>query len=237
MCIPFARSFEHATMSRATSDAVIVRVTDGFIDPASVATDATFIDLSDKFEWLSSTPALIALGVAVIGNKIYAAGGVDRSRRNTGANEVYDPLKDRWTKRASMPTPRDHLAVGVVGGKLYVIGGRIDGSYRKNLAVTEEYDPASNRWRSRASMPTARSGIAAAALGGRIFVFGGESVSGTFNQTESYDPATGRWETLTPMPTPRHGLGAAVLGGNIYVISGGPRPGGSFSSLNEVFTP
>ncbi|MCH7915782.1 MAG: galactose oxidase, partial [Deltaproteobacteria bacterium] len=89
----------------------------------------------------------------------------------------------------------------------------------------------------RASMPTARSGIAAAALGGRIFVFGGESVSGTFNQTESYDPATDRWETLTPMPTPRHGLGAAVLGGNIYVISGGPRPGGSFSSLNEVFTP
>ena len=178
-----------------------------------------------------------ALGAAVIGNKIYTVGGIARNRRNTGVNEVYDPLKDRWTKRASMPTPRDHLAVGVDGGKLDVIGGRIDGSYRKNLAVTEEYDPASNRCRSRASMPTARSGIAAAALGGQIFVFGGESVSGTFNQTESYDPATDRWETLTPMPTPRHGLGAAVLGGNIYVISGGPRPGGSFSSLNEVFTP
>ena len=29
MCIPFARSFDHATMSRASSDAVIVRVTDG----------------------------------------------------------------------------------------------------------------------------------------------------------------------------------------------------------------
>ena len=86
-------------------------------------------------------------------------------------------------------------------------------------------------------MPTARSGIAAAALGGRIFVFGGESVRGTFDQTESYDPATDRWETLTPMPTPRHGLGAAVLGESIYVISGGPEPGGSFSSANEVFTP
>jgi hypothetical protein len=39
------------------------------------------------------------------------------------------------------------------------------------------------------------------------------------------------------MPTPRHGLAAVAEGGRVYVISGGPRPGGSFSSVNEVFTP
>jgi hypothetical protein len=39
------------------------------------------------------------------------------------------------------------------------------------------------------------------------------------------------------MPTARHGLGAAVLGGSIYVIAGGPQPGATFSSANEVFTP
>lgn len=38
------------------------------------------------------------------------------------------------------------------------------------------------------------------------------------------------------MPTTRHGLGAAVFGNSIYVISGGPQPGTSFSSVNEVFT-
>ncbi len=132
---------------------------------------------------------------------------------------------------------RDHLAVGVVGGKLYAIGGRMDGNYGRNLALNEEYDPATDRWRSRAPMPTPRSGIAAAALGGKIFVFGDESTSGTFNQTESYDPAKDAWTTWTPMPTARHGLEAAVVGQSIYVISGGPTPGGSFSSANEAFTP
>jgi N-acetylneuraminic acid mutarotase len=125
----------------------------------------------------------------------------------------------------------------VIGGKLYAVGGRLDGNYGRNLAFNEEYDPATDRWRSLTPMPTPRSGIAAAVLGGRVFVFGGESTSGTFNQTESYDPAKDAWTTWTPMPTARHGLGAAVVGQSIYVISGGPTPGGSFSSANEAFTP
>jgi N-acetylneuraminic acid mutarotase len=103
--------------------------------------------------------------------------------------------------------------------------------------VNEEYDPQADRWRTRAPMPTPRSGIAAAALNGRIFVFGGESPSGTFGETESYEPVKNEWRSWTPMPTARHGLGAAVLGRQIYVPSGGPTPGGSYSSANEVFTP
>ena len=39
------------------------------------------------------------------------------------------------------------------------------------------------------------------------------------------------------MPTARHGLGEAVVGQSIYVLSGGPKPGGTFSSANEAFTP
>jgi hypothetical protein len=39
------------------------------------------------------------------------------------------------------------------------------------------------------------------------------------------------------MPTARHGLGVALLGRSIYVIAGGPQPGATYSSVNEVFTP
>jgi hypothetical protein len=42
---------------------------------------------------------------------------------------------------------------------------------------------------------------------------------------------------MAPMPTARHGLGSAVIDGRIHVISGGPTPGGSFSNLNEVYSP
>jgi N-acetylneuraminic acid mutarotase len=54
-----------------------------------------------------------------------------------------------------VPTPRDHLAAAVVGNRIYVIGGRVDGSYAHNLDVNEAYDPATNRWQARAPMPTA----------------------------------------------------------------------------------
>jgi len=92
-------------------------------------------------------------------------------------------------------------------------------------------------WEIRAWLPTVRSGIAGASLNGKIFVFGGESNLGTHNQTESYDPAKNSWQNWAPMPTARHGLGAAIVGNAIYVISGGPKPGATFSSVNEVFTP
>lgn len=39
-------------------------------------------------------------------------------------------------------------------------------------------------------------------------------------------PAPGKWEIC-----------AAIIGSSIYVISGGPKPGATFSSVNEVFTP
>ncbi|MGE0645510.1 MAG: kelch repeat-containing protein [Nitrospira sp.] len=71
----------------------------------------------------------------------------------------------------------------------------------------------------------------------KIYVFGGEGAAGTFNENETYDPVRDTWERLAPMPTARHGLGSAVVRGHIYVISGGPTPGGSFSDLNQVFTP
>jgi N-acetylneuraminic acid mutarotase len=86
-------------------------------------------------------------------------------------------------------------------------------------------------------MPSVRSGIAGAALDGKIFIFGGEYGRRTRNDVESFDPVTNSWQGWTAMPTARHGLGAAVLGRSIYVISGGPKPGTSFSSVNEVFTP
>ena len=162
----------------------------------------------------------------------------DRTHPITPVHEAYDPGRNAWESRAALPTPRDHLSVAVVAGRLYVIGGRIKGSYARNLDTTEVYDVRTDRWQSRAPMPTPRSGIAAAALNGRIYVFGGEAPEGTFDQVEVYDSAEDRWSTTgAPLPTARHGLGAAVVDGRIFVIAGGPRPGGSASSVNEIFSP
>jgi N-acetylneuraminic acid mutarotase len=177
-----------------------------------------------------------ALSVTEHEGKLYAIGGYE-GKANSAAVEVYDPESNSWVSRAPLPTPRDHLATAAVSGKVYAIGGRLKGDYRQNLSVTEVYDPVSDRWTRAADLPTARSGITAAQVSDRVYVFGGEGENGTFRENEAYDPAREAWQTMAPMPTGRHGLGSAVVHGLIYVIGGGPTPGGSFSNLNEVFTP
>src|SRR5690242_15221774 len=58
-----------------------------------------------------------------------------------------------WTTKASMPTSRYGLSVGVVNGILYAIGGdTINGPSN----TVEAYDPATDTWSAKASMPTAR---------------------------------------------------------------------------------
>jgi N-acetylneuraminic acid mutarotase len=177
-----------------------------------------------------------ALSVTVHDGKLYAIGGYE-GKVNSPAVEVYDPIANSWTSRAPLPTPRDHLATATAAGKVYAIGGRLKGDYHRNLSVTEAYDPSTEQWTRTADLPTARSGITAAEAGGRIYVFGGEGADGTFSENEAYDPSQDAWQTMAPMPTARHGLGSAVVDGRIFVITGGPTPGGSFSHLNEVFSP
>ena len=136
------------------------------------------------------------------------------------------PLSDAYA--------RDHVAISVVDGRIYVIGGRLR-SFAINLVKNEVYDPSTNRWEEKSPLPSRRSGIAGATVNGKVYVFGGEGVNGTFDENERYNPITDSWQTMPPMPTARHGLGAAALGSRIYVLAGGLTPGGSRSTLNEVF--
>lgn len=193
----------------------------------------------DKNAWTERAPMPTprgALAVAEFSGKFYAIGGYDGSG-NKAAVEVYDPAADTWTARSPLPTPRDHLAAATAGGNIYAIGGRVNQSYARNLSIVEAYDPAADRWTKVADLPTARSGITAGVIRGAIYVLGGEAPEGTFHTNEAYTPATDRWHSAASMPTGRHGLGSAVIGDRLYVISGGPTPGGSYSNVNEAFTP
>jgi N-acetylneuraminic acid mutarotase len=189
--------------------------------------------------WTEASPmptARGALAVAELGGNLYAIGGYDGDA-NTPAVEVYDPIHNSWEARAPLLTARDHLAATTVNGTLYAIGGRLNRDYGHNLSVTEAYNPSTNTWTRVADLPTPRSGITAGVIDNAVYVLGGESPGGTFATNEAYVPAQDRWYTMTPMPTARHGLGSAVVDQRLYVISGGPKPGGSFSRVNEMFLP
>ncbi|MHA2431586.1 MAG: Kelch repeat-containing protein [Promethearchaeota archaeon] len=65
------------------------------------------------------------LGVAVVDNTIYCIGGrTHYEAAPFDIVEVYDPVLDKWVNRSPIPTPRaGFYEIGVVDGKIYLIGG------------------------------------------------------------------------------------------------------------------
>ena len=208
-----------------------------------------FDPAADSWKALAPLPAKRGSAVAAeVGGKIYVIGGAipqpntketgvypNRPARATGTNEMYDPATNRWESRSPMPTARNHAFVGAVGGKIYVLGGRVGHTFitvSSNTDVVEEYDPATDSWGAiKARMPTPRSGGGYTTYGGRIYTAGGElqtpQMLAGFRALEAYDPATNTWSILPAMPLPRHGVAAAFVGNRLHLVSGNIVSGGA----------
>ncbi|MBI2858078.1 MAG: kelch-like protein [Chloroflexi bacterium] len=178
---------------------------------------------------------------AVIGDKIYVAGGRP-PRGNDFA--VYDTRANTWTVLPDVPTQRNHLVAAAIDGKIYVVGGRFGGGFNSEVTnVVEAYDPTTNTWTKKAPMPTPRGGINGIAVNGCLYVWGGEgnvnSPIGLFNELEVYNALTDTWKRLDPMPVPVHGVtGAAFISGWIHLPGGGVSQGGSSgSAIHQVYRP
>jgi len=188
-------------------------------------------------EW-SGGPALPeprgAHAVAAMGDILYAVGGM--TEEGVSADLLQLDLREEtpmWQHLKPAPTPREHLAMNIVDGKLYVSGGR-QRTLTSNLKSLEIYDPAEDTWTTGPPLPTARGGVVGGSLGRFFIVFGGEQLSGTFDEAEAFDTQLQKWITLPPMPTARHGLGAATIGNTVYVLGGGRKPGLAVSGANEA---
>jgi N-acetylneuraminic acid mutarotase len=157
---------------------------------------------------------------------------------SVGTHDVYDIAAGTWSRKADLPTPRNHAAVGVVDGKVYVVGGRAGSVFipnALNVDIVEEYNPATDRWLLKAPMPTPRSAATWGTYNGRIYVAGGEirhrDIWGTYTTVEAYDPKTNSWARLPPMPMPRHGLAGDFIGNRFHLVSGSVQSGTNFPGL------
>lgn len=172
-------------------------------------------------------------GMAVsVNGKIYLIGGQtqadDPPGTNSYVNTVYelDPAVGQWVTKAPMPTARSSGVAIVLGGKIYVAGGRVpQGS---DFAA---YDPASDQWEVLPNLPTQRNHFTGAAINGRIHYVGGRQGNGLSplmtTAHEVYDPATRTWTTAAPMLRARSGMNGVMARGCFHVW-GGEGPGGMF---------
>jgi N-acetylneuraminic acid mutarotase len=170
--------------------------------------------------------------VAAYENQLYVTGG-EVNGQVAGTTLRFDLANNVWLPLASKPTPVSDASAAVIGGKIYVPGGRLAGGDATD--VLEIYDPVGDQWTSGNSLPAAVSAYALAAYEGRLYVFGGRGLKGISAAVYEYEPAKDVWSTKTPMPTRRAFSGAAVVGGKIYVAGG--TDGKKALAVNEMYLP
>ncbi|XP_027461697.1 kelch-like protein 17 isoform X2 [Callorhinus ursinus] len=157
------------------------------------------------------------VGVAAVGNRLYAVGGAER----------YDPLTGTWTSIAAMSTRRRYVRVAMLDGNLFAVGGYDSSSH---LATVEKYEPQVNAWTPVASMLSRRSSAGVAVLEGALYVAGGNDGTSCLNSVERYSPKAGAWESVAPMNIRRSTHDLVAMDGWLYAVGGND---GS-SSLNSI---
>lgn len=84
-----------------------------------------------------------ACGVASMGDDIYVVGGINSHGATICTGEVYNYSTQEWREISPMLERRRSLALCVLSGKLYAIGGN---NGVMDLRSAEEYSPGTNRW-------------------------------------------------------------------------------------------
>src|SRR5690606_5111597 len=95
----------------------------------------------------------------VLDGRIYVAGGLLSPNTGYSAHfEAYDPTEDRWTRLATLPRARHHVALAAAGGLIYAVGG-FSGGFPRWQAQAEVfvYEPEADRWRAGVPLPAPRA--------------------------------------------------------------------------------
>jgi DNA-binding CsgD family transcriptional regulator/N-acetylneuraminic acid mutarotase len=191
--------------------------------------------LKTKSRWreLASMPtARYGHAVAVFENQIYAIAGMGEGGIEN-AVERYNPTLDSWQKLSTKPTPVYEIGAALIGGKIYIPGGRVSESMVTD--VLEIYDIDKDQWSKGTSLPEALCGYAIAAYEGKLYLFGGWDGTSYINDANIYDPDSGTWTTTQTMLEENAYAGAAIIDNKIDIIGG--YNGKSILIDNKIFDP
>lgn len=216
---------------------------------------------TDKWEAKTAMPtSRHFLSANVVNGKIYMIGGLALeptpwqnklvndpsfkliSYSFSDKNEVYDPVTNSWTAKASLPQAVAFYSSSVVNNKIYIISG----STRDNhTGLVQVYDPQTDNWSSASPIPTpveyaAAGAIINAEMPSAIYVIGGYTQRiGFTNQTnlnQVYFPESDSWVMSISMPVNRTGSSIVAVNNVLYAI-GGAGDTIMYSSTTYQYTP
>jgi len=173
--------------------------------------------------WFPETPLPIGLerfGMAVSGERIYAAGGYAQGELGgvgpSPAMWSWSAQSRVWQSEAPMPAPRADFALVAVDSRLYAIGGSHDD------ATLFVFDPEAREWESR-EIPAGvtRAASSAVVSDGRIYMIGGFAAGRASDRVDIYDVEADAWTRGPDLPEARGGAAIAMADdGRIHLFGG-----------------
>jgi hypothetical protein len=180
-----------------------------------------YIPSEDRWDQLKDKPIPVAdVEGVLVGEKIYIPGGRLANGENTDVMEVYDPRKDTWERKASLPIKISGYGLASFEGQIYLFGGW-DGE--KILDIVLRYDPIGDNWESMTSMPTARAYAGAAEAAGKIYVIGGWDGEEWLEVNESFNPIRDMqeeqaWQEEISLPQEEKRLSVESMSNMLFAI-------------------
>jgi hypothetical protein len=159
------------------------------------------------------------MGTAVLGNKVYFAGGRDNNHQQISDIQVYDWKLEDWDTTLNLSVPRVHVACIAAGSKVFFAGGANWTTLNK-FDELDIWDTLTMQW-TYDYLTEPRVFLSAVTNGEKVLFAGGTNLFGTsYNVVEIFDAATGSLLTTTTLSQPRSGMGAAVIGDLAFFAGG-----------------
>ncbi|HEY1914402.1 MAG TPA: carboxypeptidase regulatory-like domain-containing protein [Streptosporangiaceae bacterium] len=204
-------------------------------------TNRTYAYDSSARAWTSIAPLpqpLESPAAAFLDGTLYVAGGFDCNDDPSSAVYAYTPGAGTWAQVASLPaTGGAGVAMAVLDGELYAVGGCTAWSCGSESQSVSRYDPATGGWTKLASYPV-YGGVAfgaCAGVDGEIVCAGGLGggevpLSSTFR----YNPGSNTWVTGAGMLYSDYQMAYAGSGGQLQIAGGVGGPTAEGTALSQV---
>lgn len=198
-----------------------------------------FDPVQDTWTALANMPTGRAKASAVsVGGKIYLIGGWAATGVPIPSVDVFDPATGTWSTLSGVTNPKPVSAGGaaVVDGKIYIVGGCLDGNCAKSNG-TVVFNPVTSEFSLGANYPVNAGWMGCGAISGKVYCAGGNGAAGTLKSANVYNPATDTWSALPDLPIDLWGSAHAASGGLLVLMGGVTSNGAVITNRTLGFDP
>ncbi|KAJ5094525.1 hypothetical protein N7456_010386 [Penicillium angulare] len=178
----------------------------------------------------------------LVGNAFIVFGGDTKINESDALDDTLYLLNTssrQWSRAippGSRPAGRYGHTLNILGSKLFVFGGQVEGFFFNDLVTFDlnQLQNPSNKWEvlvpnsheggpPEGQIPPARTNHSMVSYNDKLYLFGGTNGVRWFNDVWAYDPRAGSWTEMDCVgfiPTPREGHASALVNDVMYVFGG-----------------